>query len=82
MEPTLKEGDVLLINTAVTRVIDDAIYAIRINDTLMVKRIQKMADGSLIIKSDNPAYKEQIIPKYQVESLKIIGRSVWFGRRT
>lgn len=81
MEPTLREGDLLLVNTGVTRVIDDGIYAIRVNDTLMVKRIQRLASGELIIKSDNPAYKEQMISNAQAEDLRIIGRLVWIGRK-
>lgn len=81
MEPTLKEGDLLLLDLRVTRVHNDAIYVLRRNSDLIAKRIQRRFDGTLLIKSDNPAYETQVVPPEQGEQLEIIGRVVWNGRR-
>ena len=81
MEPTLHSGDLLLVDLATSLVEEDAIYAIQNDGGLAVKRIQKMFDGSVLIKSDNPLYKEQILGKDNMEALRIIGRVVWAGRK-
>lgn len=81
MEPTLHPGDLLLIDLANSAVCEDAIYAIQNDGSLIVKRVQKMFDGSIIIKSDNPAYREQVIDKGLLETVRIVGRVVWAGRR-
>lgn len=80
MEPTIHPGDLLLIDLS-AQVRTDAIYVIQSNDSLVVKRVQKMFDGSLIIKSDNPVYREQMIDKGLLETVRIVGRVVWAGRR-
>ncbi len=61
--------------------IEDGIYAIRIDDELMVKRIQRLANGDTTLISDNAAHEEQTIPGNRAETLKIIGRAVWGGRK-
>lgn len=81
MEPTLHPGDLLLIDLSSGAVAEDAIYAIHNDGLLVVKRVQKMMDGSIIIKSDNPAYKEQTLEKGMLENVRIVGRVVWAGRR-
>lgn len=81
MEPTLKEGDILLVDRRKKEIKEDAIYVISIKDLIMPKRVQRMFNGVICVKSDNPAYKEQIIPKEVSADLHVIGRAVWVGRR-
>src|SRR5262249_1894298 len=59
MQPTVGHGDLLLLNVRETEVVGDAIYALRMQDVLLVKRVQLLVDGTLVIRSDNPAYGEQ-----------------------
>ncbi len=54
---------------------------IRIDDDLMVKRIQRLANDNITIISDNAVYKEQAIPGNRAETLNIIARAVWSGRK-
>jgi len=63
MYSTLAHGDQVLIDTSVTRFIDDAIYAIVQDGFLRYKRIQKRLDGSIVVKSDNPTAGEPEIYK-------------------
>jgi phage repressor protein C with HTH and peptisase S24 domain len=41
---------------------------------ITVKRLQHLADGSILLKSDNPAYEADRLPKDDGDELKIIGR--------
>jgi phage repressor protein C with HTH and peptisase S24 domain len=80
MEPTLRTNDLLLIDRGSAEVKHDAIYCFVYNGELRVKRIQFKMSGILIVKSDNQQYEAEIIPLDQRDSIKIIGRVVWFGR--
>lgn len=80
MEPTIQENDLLLVNTRVDQVKDGCIYCINIQGDLVVKRVQRMLDGVLVIKSDNPGYQAITVSGDQAASLEIVGRVVWYGR--
>lgn len=81
MEPTLRAHDLLLIDRSVRAVKQDAIYAFAVDGELRIKRIQRLFDGSLVIKSDNPSYSPESLTQDQSASINIIGRVVWSGRR-
>lgn len=81
MEPELRAGDLLLVDCSVEHVRQDAIYAIALEGELRIKRIQRLFDGTLIIKSDNPSYTPEQLTPIQAEQLRIVGRVVWSGRR-
>ena len=86
MEPTVREGDLLLLDLAQTRVKKDSIYVLLVEDVLVAKRLQRLLDGNLVIRSDNPAYREQIVDGETVaegggEGLRVVGRVIWFGRQ-
>lgn len=81
MEPTLRAGDLLLIDRSSEGVTQDAIYAFATNGELRVKRMQLKIDGSVVIKSDNLQYEAETLLVDQVGLLRIIGRVVWSGRR-
>lgn len=81
MNPTLNDGDMVLVDLRASRIEDNAIYVLEFADSLLVKRIQRKLDGSVVIKNDNPRYEPEILPKERVESVKIVGRVVWSGKR-
>lgn len=81
MEPTLRAGDLLLIDRSVTGVKHDSIYAFAVGDELRVKRVQRLYDGTLIVKSDNPGYISETLTPEQADKVNIVGRVVWTGRR-
>lgn len=81
MEPTLFDGDIILVDLATTEAISDGIYVLRQDDQLKVKRLQRLFTGDLIIRSDNQSsYKEETVPKEQLGQIVIFGRAVWLGR--
>ncbi len=81
MAPTLADGDQLLIDGSEQgRRIRDGIYALRIDDMRLVKRLSiHPATGRLSIRSDNPAYPSW--SDCDPASVEILGRAVWTGRR-
>ncbi|UOA07815.1 LexA family transcriptional regulator [Methylobacter sp. S3L5C] len=79
MEPTICNGDLLLADRRINFIKDDAIYVVCVDNSLVVRRIQKGIDGSLTIISDNKKYKEQIISSEQVGKIKIAGRVIWYS---
>lgn len=81
MEPTLSDGDVVLLDMTFRGVQDSSIYVLQLNGTLLVKRIQHRLDGSLEVISDNQRYKPETVIGDDANQLKIIGRVVWAGRK-
>ena len=86
MEPTLKEGDLLLLDrrgfSVPNRVRSDAIYVLLRGEELVAKRLQCGFDGSVTIQSDNPAYATQVLSAEKSACVQVVGRVVWVGRRT
>lgn len=81
MEPTLSDGDVVLLDMTFRGVQDSSIYVLQLNGTLLVKRIQHRLDGSLEVISDNQRYRPETVTGNEANQLKIIGRVVWAGRK-
>jgi phage repressor protein C with HTH and peptisase S24 domain len=78
MEPFLYAGDSVLVNLAENdpaQIRDGKVYAIRYGDDLRIKRLFRRLDGTLTLRSDNPAYKdEDVPPELAQEHIAIIGR--------
>ncbi|MBT5027581.1 MAG: helix-turn-helix transcriptional regulator [Nitrospinaceae bacterium] len=83
MEPTIRSGDLLLVDQSESIIKGDGIYLIRIEDGMMVKRVQWLLGGSsAILCGDNSAVsKEQTLSSAQMEKLHILGRVVWVGSK-
>lgn len=81
MEPTLKSDDLILTDISQSHIGDDSIYVLQLQNDLVLKRIQRKINGSVIIKSDNPIYGEEILDESAAQSLPVVGRVIWYGRR-
>lgn len=79
MEPTISDGDILLIDTSIDKIVDDTLYILQADHHLIVKRIQQALDGTLIIISDNQRYEKQTIAPDRAKEVKIAGRVKWYG---
>ena len=80
MEPALHNSDLILIDLRASELTVNGIYTIQHRGHLLVKRIQVKLDGTVIIKSDNPAYEPEVLGPNEAEDLVVVGRVVWFGR--
>lgn len=74
MAPTLSDGDVIIVDTSRTAIDASDIYVVRIGGDLVVKRIHRRVDGSLVLKGDNPAYEPEHVMSNAVGSLQVLGR--------
>ncbi|WP_416192019.1 S24 family peptidase [Neisseria sp. CCUG12390] len=80
MEGVLNDGDSILINHSETTP-RDGLYVLRLNENLLVKRLQLMPGGIVNVISANEAYPTfEIDLKHLGEDISIIGRVEWFGR--
>ena len=79
MEPTIRDGDLLLVDTTEQSVGAYGIYVLELNGERLVKRVQKKVDGTLLLISDNPAYEPDHVPPDVAETVTVVGRVVWTG---
>ncbi len=56
-----------------------SIYAVGIDDTIMVKRIEKHP-GKLVLISDNKDYEPLYLSQSEMDGVRIIGKVVWISR--
>ncbi|ADU65711.1 helix-turn-helix domain-containing protein [Desulfurispirillum indicum] len=82
MEPTIYAGDILLVDQRFQKVGNDGIYILRLHGELVVKRVQRLIDGSLRIMSDNKAYMDQTISAELSEQVCVVGFVVWRASQT
>lgn len=83
MVPTITPGDVLLVDLRDTGPSRDGIYVLRLDDALVVKRVQRLPGKRLILKSEHPAYEPFELDQADMENngAAVVGRVVWAGRR-
>jgi phage repressor protein C with HTH and peptisase S24 domain len=79
MEPTITDGDFVLIDRSQKQVVVGNIYALRMENAVMVKRLEPMGDRRFKVMSDNKLYES-----YELElgtgDIEIIGQIIWIGR--
>ncbi|RME80561.1 MAG: S24 family peptidase [Zetaproteobacteria bacterium] len=56
----------------------DSVYALRLDDDLVVKRVQRLGGGRLRLVSEHPAYPPIEVGAGEAE---VLGRVVWSGVR-
>jgi phage repressor protein C with HTH and peptisase S24 domain len=80
MEPTLRDEDVVLIDLSQTETYTGKIYAVGIDEEIVVKRLDKVP-GKLVLVSDN----RQFYPPIEVDlgddsNVRVLGRVIWMSR--
>ena len=77
MEPLLREGDEVLVDTT-PRPFRDGIYLVRLDDNLLVKRVAGQGGGRLSLLSQNLAYPPIVV---DAKDVALVGRVVWKSGR-
>jgi phage repressor protein C with HTH and peptisase S24 domain len=77
MEPTLRDGDEILVDRTPSP-LRDGIHVVRLEDNLLVKRIDTGRPGVVVLLSDNPVYAPL---ECRPGDVQVIGRVVWKGGR-
>lgn len=79
MEPEMKDGDTILIDESQRDILAGAIYAVGVDDTIMVKRVEKHPN-KLVLLSDNKDYSPIYLQGSEINSVRIIGKVIWVSR--
>ena len=79
MEPEIKEGDLVLIDESRTDVLSGSIYAVGVEDTVMVKRVERLP-GTLVLRSDNTDYAPIHLAGDELNNVRVIGKVLWASR--
>lgn len=80
MDGVLNDRDAILIDLSdVTPT--GGLYVVRQGADLLVKRVQKLTGGRLLLLSANPAYVPVEVDPARDEDFAVVGRVVWFGRQ-
>ena len=77
MDPTLRDGDEILVDCRLSPLCD-GIHVLRLDGSVLVKRLDTARPGVLTLSSDNPAYRSIVVNPGEVE---IVGRVVWKSGR-
>lgn len=79
MEPSLMDGETILIDVSHNFVQNEKIYFIEVNGSMMVRRLRQKLDGTLLVLCDNPEFETEEVSKEKVAQLKILGQVRWHG---
>jgi len=79
MEPTLLDGDIVLLDASKQNLGFDGLFVLRLDDVLHVKRLSRSANpGHVTVLSDNPTVPPL---EYRKEDVFPVGKVLWYGRR-
>lgn len=81
MEPTIVDGDEMLIDITDKRLSNGKIYALSVSDALVVKRIHLSVSGIVRLISDNRDYEPEEISHTVSAEMQVIGQVVWWSHR-
>jgi len=80
MTPTIGDGDVLMIDRSVTDVVSGRLYVLNLDGELLVKRLQRLRNGTILLISDNERYRTEEVEPSETAALHLVGEVVWSGR--
>lgn len=82
MQPTIADGDQLLVDLSHNKVRgDDKIYLVQNGESVWVKRVKMLWDGVELISDNREEYEPIKITNQEAQSLQIIGQVVHVGHK-
>lgn len=79
MEPTIRDGDIVMIDTSSNRLDDqDMIWAVSYGELGMIRRLRRLPSGALLMSPDNPVVRPT---EAHDGECHIMGRVIFIGRR-
>lgn len=75
--PDINDGDLMVVEREVSRLVDGAYYLFDEDGALLVKMIERLVGGGVILRSRNPEYDARTLTNAHAEQLHIFGRVRW-----
>lgn len=85
MYPYFHSGDLVLINTAITKPFSNKVFALKVDDERLIKRFSKDLDGTWVISADNAdktIYRDFKATRTTINDIDIIGQVVSLVKRS
>lgn len=79
MEPTVYDGDTVLVDQGNTRLDAKSIFAVGVDEAIYLKRVET-APNSIVLHSDNPRYSALELFGDELAGFRVIGKMVWLCR--
>jgi phage repressor protein C with HTH and peptisase S24 domain len=82
MYPTIKDGAMIMVEKDLEH-LNDGIFVLRLNNALLVKRLNILPTGTIKVLSDNKMYEPYEIDAklLEADNVEVLGRVVWSGQR-
>ncbi|MEX1080939.1 MAG: S24 family peptidase [Halofilum sp. (in: g-proteobacteria)] len=80
MQPTISDGDLVLIDTSVRELRNDGLYAIKAYGRARFRRLQQDIRGGVWVISDAPHYEDEHLGPAEADELRIVGRATRISR--
>ena len=81
MQPTINNGDQVLVDFSRNEVKSDNIYLVQNGDSVWVKRVKMLWDGVELISDNKEEYEPIKITNQEAQNLQIIGQVVHVGHK-
>lgn len=79
MTPTLREGDLVIVDTSARTIQGGAIFALRVEDGILLRRLERRLGGGIRALADNGRYPPQELQTEEAAGLDVVGEIVWSG---
>ena len=79
MEPTIRDGDVLVARRSGSLPVVPGIHAIEVDGSVIARRLEPRVDGTLVLGADNPRYAPQVVRSGPSWPFRVIGPVVWLS---
>jgi phage repressor protein C with HTH and peptisase S24 domain len=79
MEPEIRAGDSVVIDRSSTDIYAGRIYALGVEDLVLVRRVEKLPD-TLVLHCDNPLYSPVYLRGEDRKGVCVLGRVIWSER--
>ena len=80
MEPRIEDGDTALIDLSQTEIIPGRIYAVGIDEEVVVTRLDKLPGKIVLISENRRLYPPREVPAGEGAAVRILGRVIWWCR--
>ncbi|WP_234931101.1 MULTISPECIES: LexA family transcriptional regulator [Gluconobacter] len=79
MTPTLREGDLAMIDTSSINVQGGAVFALRVEGNILIRRLERRLGGGIRALADHDRYPPQDLSPDEAQALTLLGEVIWSG---